>query len=146
MKPIENTEKFVRCGKANVTTDSQMDRRVLDDSFAAMDEAIGARKSSAARIFLRSRATRLAAVAAVIIVVASLFLSQNGDEPKRPTGEPTLLIQSPAQMLSMMSLRLAYQQGGLDGLDRQFGDSLTVLGPRSSTMSMQELLESFNGS
>jgi len=146
MKPIDNTEDFVRRGKANVATDPPMDRRVLDDSFEAMDETIGTRRSSAARAFPASRATKLAALAAVIIVVLSLFVSQNGDEPKRSIGEPTRLAQSPAQMLSMMSLRSAYRQGGLDGLDQQFGDSLAVLGPRSSTISMQELLESFDGS
>ncbi|MHC4749000.1 MAG: hypothetical protein ACYTFW_03915 [Planctomycetota bacterium] len=46
MRPIENTEEFVREGKPHVRTGTQMDRRVLDDSFTAMEETLGANKPS----------------------------------------------------------------------------------------------------
>ena len=70
MKPIENTENLVRRGKANVTTDPPMDKRVLDDSFAAMDETIAANKSSIVRMILRSRAMKLAAAAVLVMGLA----------------------------------------------------------------------------
>jgi len=145
MKPIENIEKFVSRGKPNVITGRQMDKRVLDGSFAAMDETLAAKKPSAAWRILRSRATRLAAVAAIIVVVG-FFLGRGGQQPNVPRAEPRPLAQSPENMMSMMALRMAYQRGGFDALDRQFRDTLNVLGPRSSSMSKQELLQGFNGS
>ncbi len=146
MKPIENIEEFVSSGKSDITTGPQMDKRVLDDSFAAMDETIAAKRTSTAETILRSRATRLAAVAAAIIVVVGFFLGRGEQQPNVPMAEPRPLAQSPAKMMSMMSLRMAYQRGGFDALDRQFRDTLNVLGPRSSSMSKQELLQDFNGS
>ncbi len=70
MKPIENTEDFVRRGKAHVATKPRMDKCVLDDSFAAMDETIAANRSSAARIILRSGAMNLAAAAVLVMGLA----------------------------------------------------------------------------
>ncbi|TKJ36754.1 MAG: hypothetical protein CEE38_10645 [Planctomycetes bacterium B3_Pla] len=146
MKPIENIEEFVSSGKPDVITGPQMDKRILDDSFAAMDETIAAKRTSAAGTILRSRAMRFAAVAAVIVVVTGVFLGPDTQAPNEPAAEPRLLAQSPEKMMSMISLRMAYQQGGFDALDRQFRDTLNVLGPRSSSVSKQELLQDFNGS
>ncbi len=70
MKPIGNTEDFVRRGKANVTTDPGMDKRVLDDSFAAMDETIAASGSRAAQKILQSRAMKLAGAAVLVMGLA----------------------------------------------------------------------------
>ena len=142
MKPMKNAEDFVRRGKARVATDPQMDKHVLDDSFAAMEETVAGRASVVGMI-LRRRAAKLAAAAVIIIAVGLLITQSNPPEPAHAPGRE--VARSPAKMMSMMSLRTAYRRRGLDGLDRQFGDSLGVLGPHSSTMSMQELLESFNG-
>jgi hypothetical protein len=46
----------------------------------------------------------------------------------------------------MMSLRMAYQRGGFDALDRQLQDSLDVFRPRSLSLSMHELLNGMNES
>jgi len=97
------------------------------------------------RLTLRSSIIKYA-VAAAIVVAAGLFFTRSEREPVGPVVKPQPLAQSPARMLSMMSLRMAYQRGGTEALDRQFQDTLNVFGPRSSSMSMQELLEGVNGS
>jgi len=78
MRPEEDIEKFVRVRKPHVTTSRQMDKRTLNDSFAAMEQIIQAKqtkyKPSAPRLIIRNRITRLIAAAAVIIVVISLFI------------------------------------------------------------------------
>lgn len=141
MKPTENTEEFVRLGKPHVKTGGKMDKRTIDDSFAAMDETIRANKPSAAGMFLQSRAAKLAAAAAAAIVVVGLFLSRDLQKPNGPSAKPPLIAQSPANIISMASMRMTYQQGGLDALDKQFRDTLDILGPRLSSVSIQELLE-----
>ena len=85
----------------------------------------------------------LAAVVAVIVVV-SLLLSRNQQKPHGLVAKPPLITQSPVKIISMASMRITYQRGGFDGLDKQFQDTLDVLGPRSSSVSIQELLEGSN--
>jgi hypothetical protein len=141
MKPIENTEIFVRRGKANVTTDPQMDRRVLDDSLAAMDEATGS--SSAARMTLRSRAAKLAAAAAIIIAVGLLVIQS---KPPEQAHAPTRKVaKSPAKMLSVMSLNIAYRRGGIEAMDDQSNKAFEMLGSRPAKVSIRELLTESNG-
>ncbi len=143
MKPIENTENFVRRGKANVTTDPRMDRRVLDDSLAAMDEAVGVGRSSVARMILRSRTAKLAAAAAVIIALGLLVIQSNPPEQTHaPTGN---IAKSPTEMLSAMSLSMAYRQGGMEAVDRQCRTAMEMLGPRPKEMTIETMLAEFNG-
>lgn len=84
------------------------------------------------------------AAAATVIVAIGLFLGRDGRAPDEPVPGPQLVAQSPAKMVSMMSLRMTYQQGGLDALDRQFRDTLTTLGPGPSSLSMGQLLNGSN--
>jgi len=96
------------------------------------------------RIILRNPITKIAA-AALIIVAASLFLGRGRHIPSGPTAEPRLIAQSTLKKMSLMSLRMAYQRGGFNALDRQFRDTLDAPGPQSLNISMQELLEGVNG-
>ena len=87
----------------------------------------------------------LSATAAVIIVVTGFLLTRNGQRPNGTTPEPQLVAQSPAKIVSMMSLRTTYQQGGWDALDRHFREILNTLGPGPSSLSMSQLLQNSNG-
>jgi hypothetical protein len=91
------------------------------------------------KVIFSKPAVQLAAAAAVIVVVG-LLLSRDRLEPNIPAEKPALMAKSPARMVSMASMRMTYQRGGMDALDQQFRDTLDVLGPRSSSESIQELL------
>ncbi|MHC4088360.1 MAG: hypothetical protein ACYSWZ_19840, partial [Planctomycetota bacterium] len=86
MKPKENMEKFVKDRKPHVTTSRQMDRRTLDDSFAAMDRTIRTKsaelKPSALRIIFRNRVIKFAAAAVIIAAIGliAVFVHQGPDE------------------------------------------------------------------
>jgi hypothetical protein len=146
MKRIENIEEYVRRRKPDVTTGESMDKRVLDDSFSAMDERLAAVTRGPAATILRGRMVRLAAAAAVVIIVIGLLLIPDRHTPNHPASQPQFAAQSPTMMVSMMSLRMAYQRGGWEALDRQFRATLDQFGPISSSLSMQQLLEGSNGS
>lgn len=141
MKRIENIEEHVRREKPHVTTGRSMDKRVLDDSYAAMDEKLALGKRGPAAVIFSGRMLRIAAAAAVIIIVAGLFLTRDRNTPR-----PEITAQSPTMIVSMMSLRMAYQQGGWEALDRQFRDTLDQFGPGPNSLSMQQLLNASNGS
>jgi hypothetical protein len=73
MRPTENIERFIKNRKPQVVTSADVDKRVLNDSFASMEEAM--RTKSVAiqpkvwRIIMRSRITKIAAAAVVILIV-----------------------------------------------------------------------------
>jgi len=144
MKNFDDIEKFVRHGKPVVKTNRQLDKRTLDDSYAVIEETISTSndyKSSIIKFAIQNKAVKLLTAAAVIIVVISLFLGRNGHTPDIPAPTPP-----ETRLISMMSLRASYQRGGFDALDKQFRETLDMLGPRSSSVSMKELLEGTNGS
>ena len=144
MKPTENIEKFVRRRKPHVKTGRPMDKRVLDDSFAAMDETLRANKPSPRRIIFRSRAARLAVAAAAVIGVAiGLFMANQGSREQRP--QMVGAVKSPAEMLTVMSLNIAYRRGGIEAVDEQSNKAFQMLGSKPAKASIQELLSELNG-
>jgi len=88
---------------------------------------------------LPHRAIAKLAVAAAIVVAIGLFaLNRTLHGPEKPTTPPKLATDSPTEILTMKSLRLAYEQGGFDELDRQLQNTLDEFGPRSFGVSLQE--------
>ena len=147
MRKKEDIEKFVRVGKPHVTTSRQMDKRTLDDSFAAMDQTIRTKsvdhKPSVHRIIILSRMIKLTAAAAVIIVgigLLAIFVHQG------PGEQPVLkVVKSPTKMMTAMSLTMAYRRGGIDAVDEQCEKAIRMLGPRPLRLTLGQLLAENNG-
>jgi hypothetical protein len=148
MRPKEDIEKFVKDNKPRVTTGRRMDKRTLNDSFAAMEQTILAKstKTRGPVIIIRSRTARLMAAAAIVIVAIGLFLGRNFQRPGEPGAVPRQTAQSSVKKMSLISMRMTYQRGGLDALDRQLRDTLELTRPQPLSISIQELLEGVNGS
>lgn len=103
-------------------------------------------RSAAVRLVLRGSIGRLAIAAAVMAAAGILLVGRFGLRPDGPTvGPQPVAQQSPAQMVSMISLSTAFRFGGMEGLDRQCERALERLGPRPTSVSMQELLQDING-
>ena len=146
MKPKENIEEFVKAGKPDVTTSREMDKRTLGDSLAAMEQTIRAKsadhKPSTARIITLSRMIKLTAAAAVIIAGISFYVHQGPGEQK----DTTIVLEvteSPAEIITMKSLTIAYRRGGIEGLENQCEKALKIMGPQPVSLSLEDL---FNGS
>jgi hypothetical protein len=103
------------------------------------DKSKSSRRPNILRLIFGKPAAQLA-VAAAVIVVVGLLLSRHPQSPNGPAAKPPLIAKSPAKIITMTSMRMTYQRGGLDALDQQFRDTLDVFGPRSSSVSIQELL------
>ena len=147
MRPKENIEKFVRVGKPRVTTSRQMDKRTLDDSFAAMEQTIRTKsadhKPSVHRIIILSRMIKLTAAAAVIIVgmgLLAVFVHQGPGEQPVPK-----IALSPTKMMTAMSLTMAYRRGGIDAVDEQCEKAIRKLGTRPQRLTLGQLLTENNG-
>jgi hypothetical protein len=98
------------------------------------------------RLVLRGPIGKLAIAAAVIVAACVLLTGRFGSKPDGSTPvSPLAAQQSPAQMVSMISLSAAFRQGGMEGLDKQCDRAIERLGPRPSSISMQELFKDING-
>ena len=129
-----------------MTTGRRMDKRTLDDSFAAMEQTIRAksadRKPSASRIIILSRMMKLAA-AAVIIVGISLFVAHQGPSEQGGITKVLEVVESPSEIMTMKSLTIAYRRGGMEAIENQCEKALKILGPQPASISLGDL---FNGS
>ncbi len=146
MRPEENIEEFVKVRKPHVTTSRQMDKRTLDDSFAAMEQTILAKsadhKPSTPRIIILSRMIKLAAVA-LIIVGISFFIAHQGPSEQGITTKFLETVESPSEIMTMKSLTIAYRRGGIEGIENQCEKALKILGPQPASISLGYL---FTGS
>ena len=86
------------------------------------------------------------AVAAVILIGAAILLMQvPSRQPQEPEVAVTPKAPSPARIVSMMSLRMAYRRGGEEALNQQLDAALKTLGPRPSKLSALEVLSDLEG-
>jgi hypothetical protein len=144
MRPKENIEEFVKVRKPDVTTSREMDKRTLDDSLAAMEQTMRAKSApSAARIITLSRMIKLTAAAAVIIVSISFYIAHQGPGEQKDITIVAEVAESPAEIMTMKSLKIAYRRGGIEGIENQCEKALKILGPQPASLSLGEL---FNGS
>jgi hypothetical protein len=147
VRPTEDIEKRIK--NVNIIIDAESNKRVFSNILQAFEKSTAkdlapTDQPNIWRMIFRYPLTKLAA-AALIIVAAGLFLGRGRHIPSNPTAEPRLIAQSTLKKMSLMSLRMAYQRGGFDALDRQFRDTLDMMRPQSLSISMQELLEGVNG-
>lgn len=95
-------------------------------------------------IIVKSRLTKFAAAAVLIVGAGILFYPK---EPNVVVEKPRTarVEKAPAELLTAMSLNLAYRRGGMEALDEQFDEALRRLGPRPSHIMLSQLLTEFNG-
>jgi hypothetical protein len=102
---------------------------------------------SRCRRFSAGPAGTLAAAAAVIIVAGILLLATRPQMPQR-AGPPLVsgaLAESPADIVTFMSLTMAYRQGGQEALNRQLDAALETLGPRPDDSLLSDLFADLEG-
>ena len=106
-------------------------KKTIDSGKVKFDSEQWKQKYSAEYQELISRAARrpnvqrflwvrpLVRAAAVIAIVAFVILLTHRQSDKRIKSTVANAVQSPTKMLSVLSLSLAYRQGGLDAVDEQ---------------------------
>ena len=98
------------------------------------------------RLVLTGSIRKLAIAAAIVATAGVLLVGRFWPTPDKPTSGPQPVAQqSPAQMVSMISPSAAFRSGGMEGLDRQCERAIERLGPRPTSVSMQELLKDISG-
>jgi hypothetical protein len=146
MRPSKEIEEFVRLGKPEIKTGGQMDKRTLDDSFSAMDRAMQTQSSDSSpgrKKLISLTVLRIAAAAAVIMAIG-LFITHSSPDKKIEISRVTNETKSPAEMLTLRSLKIAYQKGGIEAVETQCDEAIEKLGPKSKNLNVQELFTEIN--
>ena len=81
---------------------------------------------------------RVAAVIGIVAFVMFLVHQIHAELIVRPIATESDI--SPTKMLSVLSLSLAYRQGGLDAVDEQCNKAFKMLGQKNTNVSSGELL------
>jgi hypothetical protein len=93
---------------------------------------------------IKSRLAKLAA-AAVIIIAIGLFLIGRNPEEQTKNRTKIQVAKSPAEMLTAVSLNIAYRKGGIEAVEKQCEEAFNTMGYRPRKVSIQELMVEFNG-
>ena len=85
----------------------------------------------------------LTAVAALIIGGVAFFMYSN---PPAARIENTPIVgKTPAQMITMTALNIAYRRGGMEAVERQYQKAIQNLGPRPVELTIDDLFAELNG-
>lgn len=96
------------------------------------------------KAILKSSAVKFAA-AAVLMVTIGLFIFLLSPDRKAENIDTTVFAKSPADMASVLSLNIAFRQGGMEAVDKQSEKAIEMLGPRPAEITIQQILSEFNG-
>ena len=154
MKPTKeerNLDERIRCaiGREEVTFDFDKwkaghQNQIERFKASVSKESIEPAHLSPWLIIAKSRLTKFAAAAVLIVAIGILLYPK---ERSRLVEVPRTarVEKAPAELLTAMSLDLAYRRGGMETLDEQFDEALRRLGPRPSHIMLSQLLTEFNG-
>ena len=102
------------------------------------------RQPSILKVILKSPLTKVAA-AAVIIISISFFTARQDPTKKADTTTVSKITKSPVEVLTVASLTIAYRQGGMEAVEKQYEKASEMRGAKPTEISLQELLAEFNG-
>jgi hypothetical protein len=147
MRPTENIEK--RIENVKIVVDAEANERVFGNILQAFGKSETKQSAETQpnmwRTIIVSRITRAAAIIVVIAAIGfSVFYRSPGEQAA--TDKTSEVAKSPAEMLTFMSLSMAYRRGGIEALEQQCEKAFEMLGPRPAAVSTQDLLTELNGS
>ncbi|MHC4575584.1 MAG: hypothetical protein ACYS76_15935 [Planctomycetota bacterium] len=148
-KPEDVFEQNVRrlIGSSASQTDSNADagfqRKLIDSVLAEVErERLGARPgaiSFVTRTVIESRIAKVAA-AAVIVIAAGFLVIHTRPRPQTGTDTLSPAAKSPGEMMTAMSLKIAYRRGGLEAVEQQCERAFKMLPARPSPKTSLKLL------
>jgi hypothetical protein len=129
MKKAKSTEKHIKkvyTNKLQVTTSSNLDKRVLANSMSTLEKVKSVNSANIQWniwvILAKSRITQVAAVLIVLSAICLLTLSDKGEpEQHKTTGsEIAAISETPAELVSAITLNMAFRDGGMQAMEKQF--------------------------
>ncbi|MHC4620171.1 MAG: hypothetical protein ACYTEQ_20690 [Planctomycetota bacterium] len=145
----QNVQRLIgsSASQADSNADAGFQRKLIDSVLAEVErERLGARPGAISFVtttVIESRIARVAAAAVIVIAVGFLVIHTR-PRPQTRTDTGSQAAKSPGEMLTVMSLNIAYRKGGMDAVERQYDKAFRMLGPRTTRISVRELFAESN--
>jgi hypothetical protein len=136
----EQLDRIVNSGKVEFNSE-QWKQKFSDAHQTLVSRA--AKRADVRRFSWGRQLIRIAAIVAVAALVMFFTYRKPDERVVQPIAAGT--DRSPAKMLSVLSLSMAYRQGGLDAVDEQCKKAFKLLGQKNTNVSIGELLNENNG-
>jgi len=140
MKPTE-IERLIK--KLHVDPSAEMRHRTLVDALQTQAQYPETKSAEShlglSSTIIRSKVTRLAAAAVVVIAVGFLVIHTR-PRPQEGTATVSRAAKSPGEMMTAMSLKIAYRRGGLEAVEKQCDKAFKMLPARPSPKASLKLL------
>jgi hypothetical protein len=141
MTPTQDLEKLIK--RLHFKAGSDFHERTISDALHAQVKSASTEKNIE-WIILNSPAVKIAFAALIILAIAFLTFNSSTVE-KDDTVNVTEITKSPAELLTVASLNMAYRRGGIKAIEKQCDEAVDKLGPRPEKITTNELLADFNG-
>ncbi|MHC4499669.1 MAG: hypothetical protein ACYS21_11220 [Planctomycetota bacterium] len=101
-------------------------------------------RTNASTLIPKSRIAKFAAASVIIVAIGFVIVHQVSR--KQTEGQAVMeAAKSPAEMLTSASLTMAYRQGGLEEVEKQCEKAFEMLGPRRTSISVEQLMKELDG-
>jgi hypothetical protein len=146
MRPTKNLEELIK--RLHFKADADLHERTISDALQAQAKSKEIKSASVGpinwRIMLKSPIIKIA-LASLIILAVSFFVYNSSPFEKVDTVNVTKVTKSPAELLTVASLNMAYRHGGIKAIEKQCEEAVDKLGPQPAKITAKELLAEFNG-
>jgi len=96
------------------------------------------------RMIWKHPITKIAA-AAVIIIAVGFFAVHQGPDEQIETAGILETSKSPVEMMTVLSLNIAYRKGGIEAVEKQCEHVFKPIGRWPRSLSVEQILADFNG-
>lgn len=145
MRSSKDIEKIVRDGKPNLKTGNELDKLIIEGSHSIMNKSQSLSPEFSIFTLLLRNKIAVGAAAAVIVLAVGLLMTQSSKDEKVEITEVTSVAQSPAEMLTLRSLKTAYYNGGIEAVEAQCDQAIEQIKLKSNKITINELLADING-
>jgi len=146
MRPTRDLEKLIK--KLHFKAGADLHERTISDALRAQVTSKKAKSAlvglSAWGIIVKSPVTKIAFAALIILVISFFVHNLDSGENIDVTNVPTIT-KSPAELLTVASLNMAYRRGGIKAVEQQCDEAIEKLGPQPAKITVKELLTKSNG-
>ena len=136
----EQLKRTIDSGK--VEFDAEQWKRKYSAEYQALLSRAGKHPNALRFLWIRPL-VKVAAVVAIVALVIFLVHRRSVERTVQPIAVESY--RSPAEMMSALSLSLAYKRGGLEAMDEQCKKAYKMLGQTNTNVSISELLNDISG-
>ncbi len=146
MRPTQNLEELIK--RLHFKAGADLHERSISDALQAQAKSKEIKSDSVGSItwgiILKSPIIKIA-LASLIILAVSFFVYNSSPVEKVDTVNATKVTESPAELLTVASLNMAYRRGGIKAIEKQCEEAVEKLGPQPAKITAKELFAEFNG-